>query len=113
MTTRRSLSRTVRARVFDAAGGLCHICGGKITASDAWDVEHRMPLALGGADDETNMSPAHKVCHRAKSADDIGRIRKADRQRAKFIGAKPTKFRRPAGIRFDWKQGRYVKETGA
>ena len=111
MTTRRSLSRTLRARVFDAAQGLCHICGGKITASDAWDVEHRLPLALGGADDETNMSPAHKVCHRAKSADDIGRIRKADRQRARHIGAKPTKFRRPAGVRFDWKIGRYVKET--
>lgn len=31
----------------------------------------------------------------------------------KHIGAKPTKFRRPAGIRFDWKIGRYVKETGA
>lgn len=88
MTTRRSLSRTLRARVFDAANGLCHICGGKITASDAWDVEHRLPLALGGADDETNMSPAHKVCHRAKSADDIGRIRKADRQKAVLLGTK-------------------------
>lgn len=111
-TARKSISRTVRARVFDKANGACHLCGGKITASDKWDVDHVLPLALGGADDESNFAPAHKRCHIDKTADDVGRIRKADRQRAVFIGAKkPSKFRRPDGVRFDWKQGRYVKET--
>lgn len=112
MTNRKSISRTVRVRVFERAGGLCHLCRGKISAADKWDVDHILPLALGGADDESNFAPAHNVCHREKSKVDVGRIRKADRQRAAFIGAKkPSKFRRPAGVRFDWKQGRYVKET--
>lgn len=112
MTPRKSLSRTVRVRVFERAGGICHLCRGKISAADKWDVDHILPLALGGPDDESNLAPAHKVCHVAKSRVDVGRIRKADRQRAKFIGVKPpSKFKRPDGVRFDWRQGRYVKEA--
>ncbi len=111
MTKRKPISRTVRARVFDKANGCCHLCGGKITASDAWDVDHILALALGGADDESNFAPAHRVCHRGKSASDLGMIRKADRQRAVHLGIKkPSRFRRPDGVRFDWKSGRYVKE---
>ena len=92
MTTRRSLSRTVRVRVFERAGGLCHLCGGKIAVSDAWDVDHILALALGGADDESNFAPAHKRCHQQKSAVDVGMIRKADRQKAKHIGAKVSRW---------------------
>ena len=110
MTRRKPISRTVRARVFDKAGGACHLCGGKITASDKWDVDHILALALGGADDESNFAPAHKVCHRGKTDGDISRIRKADRQRARFIGARPPSRWKRDGFRFDWKQGRYVKE---
>ena len=92
MTKRKPISRTVRARVFDKAGGACHLCGGKITASDKWDVDHILALALGGADDESNFAPAHKVCHVAKSRVDVGMIRKADRQRAAHIGAKASRW---------------------
>lgn len=88
---RKPISRTLRARVFDKANGCCHLCGGKITASDAWDVDHVLPLALGGSDNESNFAPAHQVCHRGKTAVDVGMIRKADRQRAKFIGARPRR----------------------
>ena len=112
MTARKSISRTVRARVFDKAQGLCHLCGGKIDVADKWDVDHILALALGGADNESNFAPAHKKCHQRKSAGDVGMIRKADRQRAAHIGAKgPSKWRRPDGVRFDWKSGRYIKEA--
>ena len=110
MTKRKPISRTVRARVFDKANGCCHLCGGKITVADKWDVDHILALALGGADDESNFAPAHRVCHRGKSASDLGMIRKADRQRARLIGAKPPSKWKRDGFRFDWAKGRYVKE---
>lgn len=78
----------MRVRVFERAGGVCHLCKSKITVGDAWEVDHILALALGGADAESNFAPAHKKCHQRKSAVDVGMIRKADRQRAAHIGAK-------------------------
>lgn len=89
MTKRRTITRLFRAKVFDASGGMCHICGGRITASDKWEVEHRVPLELGGADELENMHPAHSTCHSAKTKEDVARISKAKRQRAKFVSGKP------------------------
>lgn len=86
MTSRRSLSTTARVRIFEDAGGLCHICGQKIQAGQKWDVEHVIPLAMGGEDGGDNLKPAHKACHGEKSRDDFGRIAKAKRQRAAHIG---------------------------
>lgn len=85
MTSRRHLSATARQRIFDAADGLCHICGLSVFGK-RWEVEHRIPLALGGADDESNMSPAHKDCHGEKTATDVGMIAKAKRQRLRHSG---------------------------
>ena len=109
--TRRSLSRTARLRVFQDALGLCHICGERIQVGQAWDVEHRTPLALGGADDAANMSPAHGSCHGDKTKADVARIAKATRQRANHLGIKkPTTFRKPPpGYGYDWKRRRYIR----
>jgi 5-methylcytosine-specific restriction endonuclease McrA len=84
---RKSISTARRERIFDAAGGLCHICGGKISGK-AWDVEHIRALGLLGEDDDANMAPAHKACHAPKTKDDTARIAKAKRQRARHIGIK-------------------------
>lgn len=87
--TRRSLSTRERVRLFTLYGGVCHICGGRIDgAREAWDVEHILPVALGGEETDENRKPAHVKCHKGKTADDIGRIRKADRAQARHIGAK-------------------------
>lgn len=86
--TRRRLSRTTRLSIFMAADGICHMCGGRIQAGQAWDVSHEIPLALGGADDETNWRPAHRKCHRDHTAQtDIPAIARAKRREAKHIGA--------------------------
>lgn len=86
--TRRRLSRTTRLSIFMAADGICHMCGGRIQAGQAWDVSHEIPLALCGADDESNMRPAHRKCHRAWTAEhDQPAIAKAKRREAKHIGA--------------------------
>lgn len=87
--TRRAISTRERVRIFEHHAGTCHLCGGKINAGEAWDVDHILPLALGGEDGGDNLAPAHAKCHRAKTVSDVSRIRKADRQRAAHIGAKP------------------------
>lgn len=86
---RRSLSAKERLRLFTLHGGICHLCAGRIDGSrEAWEVEHVLALALGGADDDANRKPAHVKCHRPKTADDIGKIAKADRIKAKHTGAR-------------------------
>lgn len=96
---RRSIHGTMRVRIFLAAGGLCHICGNKIDApKQRWDVEHVKPLSMGGADDETNMRPAHVECHAAKTAGEAPPRAKANRNRARALG-----IRKPRTIR-QWRK---------
>ncbi len=87
MTERRSLSPMKRLAVFEAAKGLCHLCGLRIQVGERWEVEHRIPIAMGGADNETNMSPAHVKCHAIKSKADATNLAKVNRVRAKHRGA--------------------------
>jgi 5-methylcytosine-specific restriction endonuclease McrA len=103
--TRRRHSTTARAKLFHAKGGICHLCGGLVQAGEAWDISHVIPLAIGGADDETNWDVAHRKCHRAHTATvDAPRIAKTKRQHHQHIGAKaksargfpPANPRRPA-----------------
>ncbi len=85
---RRSLSKSQRLDVLHAAGGLCHICGEVINLArgDKMEVEHVIPLGLGGADDVTNWRPAHAACHRHKTKGDVKVIAKAKRVKAKHEG---------------------------
>lgn len=93
---RARLSTSARVRVFEAAGGVCHLCGGKIHIGEGWDVSHEIPLALGGLDAAKNMLPAHRKCHRRHTADvDIPDIAKAKRREAKYIGAKQKRLWHP------------------
>lgn len=103
--TRRHLSTRARTAIFVAAGGICHLCGGKITVGQAWEIEHVIPLAQGGADEPGNMRPAHARCHKAKTADDLCNIARAKRREAKHIGAKaPSRRPMPGSRRSQWKQ---------
>ncbi len=93
---RPRLSTTDRARLFTLHGGLCHICGLKIVGfRERWDVEHVIPRGLIGkaADTDDNMRPAHVRCHKAKTAEDAGKIAKAKRCSARHMGA--TRSSRP------------------
>lgn len=105
MTKRRSIGRTERVRIFDAAQGVCHICGTKIDGTrEKWDVEHVIPLQLGGEDTGENLQPAHVKCHAAKTKDDMSRISKAKRVSAKHIGAVTAKNPIPGGRASKWKR---------
>ena len=88
---RRPLSRLARVRIFDGTEGRCHLCGLTIVVGERWEVEHCKPLWLGGADDESNMAPAHVHCHAAKSAGEKTIKAKGDRIRARHLGIKPDR----------------------
>jgi 5-methylcytosine-specific restriction protein A len=94
VTPRRSLTQRQRIKIFEAHNGRCHLCQTRIQVGDLWDVEHVTPLALNGADDETNWKPAHRSCHKHKTRDDVGRIAKTLKQRAKHLGIRKT-YSRP------------------
>lgn len=79
----------VKLRVFERCGGKCALTGKKLMPGDAYDFDHIIPLALGGAHAEDNLQVVWREAHRKKTAADIGVIRKADRIRTKHLGLKP------------------------
>jgi 5-methylcytosine-specific restriction protein A len=97
--SRRSLSPMQRLKVFEAAGGRCHLCELRIQVGQPWEVEHVRPLALLGDDDAANMRPAHKDCHKAKTKADAASWSKAKRCAAKHLG-----IRKPPAFRSKWKR---------
>lgn len=104
--TRRRISTTERVAIFTAAGGLCHICGDRIGLTDRWDVEHVIPLAMGGdeAKGSANLQPAHESCHKGKTPGDVTAIAKAKRVHAKHIGASLPRAILPGSKASGWKR---------
>lgn len=95
MAKRKSFSRKERVRLFEHYKGECYLCSGKIQVGEAWDIEHIVPWELTRDDSDDNLRLAHVACHKVKTADDVRAIRKADRIKAKHIGAvKPSGFNR-------------------
>ena len=84
-------STRVKRQSYDRANGKCECgCGAPLTIGKiAYD--HVLPIALGGQPTLANCRCITVDCHKAKTATDVGRIRKADRQKAKAIGAKAPK----------------------
>lgn len=57
---RKRLSTTERLALLERENARCHLCGGEIQPGQAWDVNHEIPLELGGADDDENRRAAHR-----------------------------------------------------
>lgn len=85
--------KAVRARVFERHGGRCHLTGQIIRAGDRWELDHVLPLALGGENREMNLAPALYTPHRKKAASETSAVRKADRIRLKHTGSWPASKR--------------------
>jgi len=98
---RRPLTAKARVVLFQASGGLCHICGGRIGVGEAWEVEHIVPLAQGGEDGGDNLSPAHVKCHRGKTAKDAADTARAKRREAAHLGIKKARTPIRGWRRFD------------
>jgi len=103
--TRKHLSTTKRVKIFEKEGGKCHLCGLRILVGEAWDVSHEIPLANGGADDDTNWRVAHRTCHRKHTSTvDAPSIAKTKAIHAKHIGAKVSRSPMPGGRNSKWKK---------
>lgn len=99
--TRAEFSNTTRRKAFDRAKGLCETCGHDFAKSGKRpEYDHRLPDALGGRNDLPNCVVLCAPCHGIKTAkEDVPRIRKADRQRTRAIGAhRPKTPIRSAGF---------------
>lgn len=72
VTLSGSREQARRQRVLDRYLHCCHVCG----RGGADQVDHVIPLAEGGVDDETNLAPIHaEPCHRQKTARESARAR--------------------------------------
>lgn len=91
LRTRKAFSRKVKKAIIDRASGKCEACDAPLKPGEG-EVDHVLPDALGGKPEASNGRLICRVCHKAKTACDVRRIRKADRQRDKATGAI-----RPAG----------------
>lgn len=104
MSKRRPLNQKQRANLFYAHQGICHICSGKI-GPEQWEVEHIIPIAMGGDDELSNMAPAHIKCHRVKSKTDAHNLAKSNSVRAKHFGFKAKSSKPlPCGKDSPWKK---------
>lgn len=79
----------VRARVFEAHGGICYLSKRKILAGEPWELDHIIAIINGGQNRESNLAPALKDKHRAKTDSDMDTKSKIARQRLKHLGQWP------------------------
>ncbi len=86
MTKRIEFTRKIKGLIKARADGKCENCSAKLKAGEG-EVDHILPCALGGGATVANGRLLCRVCHLEKTADDIRRIRKSDRQRDKASGA--------------------------
>jgi 5-methylcytosine-specific restriction enzyme A len=98
MTRRRSLSNTKRIHLFVQNKGRCAHCAMIIRPGQRWDVDHIIPIALGGSNKETNLQILCLSCHMTKTAyEDIPRITKTKRLEIRHKGAKRSRRPLPCG----------------
>lgn len=89
---RKKFSPAVRRQVLQAQEGRCTACDEAIFGR--YDVDHVIALELGGTNDVSNLVALHPECHKAKTADDVGRIAKCKRiEKRELEGAKPSQIR--------------------
>lgn len=90
-TKRRAMTDARRDRIFKAKGRKCYICGDE---RGPFDIEHPVPLALGGSDDDADLFPvcapdSPSGCHKIKTKLDISSIAKAKRLARREAGEAP------------------------
>ena len=106
-TVRRpTFSTWFRLSLFLKRKGICSDCTRKIEAGNAWDIDHILPLAMGGTNATENLQILCRPCHRSKTTQsDIPRIAKTKRLKARHLGARAPSARPiPGSRRSPWKR---------
>ncbi len=94
----------VRLRVFEAYEGKCGITGRKIQPGDVWELDHIKALTNGGENRESNLQPALKEAHKAKTARDVAQKSKDRRVRSKHLNIHKSKNPLPGGRKSNLKK---------
>jgi 5-methylcytosine-specific restriction endonuclease McrA len=93
----------VRLRVWERAYGACCRCGRNLLAGATWQVDHRLPLILGGEHRESNLHVICSWCHFFKTTEEVAAKSKSYRVRAKHAGirrkGRPMPGSKGSGIR--------------
>ena len=76
----------VRLRIFERAGGVCHLSGRRIRPGEEWECEHVLALCNGGEHRESNLAPALVAPHREKTKEDRRIKARNDRIRKRHVG---------------------------
>jgi 5-methylcytosine-specific restriction endonuclease McrA len=63
----RKGNRDIRFRLWFMQGTRCYLCG-KPTDFKRTELDHRIPLALGGTNEESNLAVACVSCNNRKAA---------------------------------------------
>lgn len=112
---RRSLSTRERLDLFLEANGQCQACGWQLRPGTRWEVDHVIPLALGGRDEACNLQVLCEPCHSGKTRTrDVPAIAKSARVRARHLGAVRSRRPMPCGRGSRWRRmmdGRIVPRS--
>jgi 5-methylcytosine-specific restriction enzyme A len=103
---RPTFSTSFRLSLFLKRKGTCAACAQKIEAGKVWDIDHILPLALGGTNEPHNLQILCKPCHQSKTShSDIPSIAKTKRLKARHLGAHAPSTRPiPGSRRSPWKR---------
>ena len=72
---RKKITKVERQQVYQKYGGHCAYCGKEIEIKDM-QVDHMIPLRLGGADEMSNYMPACRQCNHYKRGNSLEGFRK-------------------------------------
>lgn len=61
----RKITKRARA-VFEASEGKCHYCAAVLTLDGKWHIEHKIPRALFGGSEQSNLVASCTPCNHAK-----------------------------------------------
>lgn len=92
MIAPRNMTRARRARIMEAHGNECAGCG-EVRNPETFEIDHEMPLWLGGSDEDQNMKPRCLSCHRIKTAGESAQRAKIERIREKRFDPRSKKQR--------------------
>jgi RNA-directed DNA polymerase len=70
------LVNTEKAKLLQIQKGQCPRCGLYFRDGDLLEVDHSIPLALGGRDERSNKWVYHRHCHDEKTVEDLAMIAK-------------------------------------
>lgn len=75
------LSRSIRNRIVERDNWICQLCGRPIDDRFDLTIDHKIPRANGGSDEDDNLQAAHRFCNELKGTTEF--------DMAKFLEEKP------------------------